>query len=75
MDLAHCRPLAKAAGMSTVSEIESAILKLPPAEMKQVADWLENFLEDQLELRPEFAERLDRAQGQIDRGEIRTVHP
>ena len=39
--------------MSTVQEVESAIAKLSPAEMQEVAEWLENFLEDQLELRPE----------------------
>ena len=47
--------------MSTVKEVEAAIAKLTPAEICEVAEWLENFLEDQQELRPEFIERLERA--------------
>ncbi len=61
--------------MSTVQEVESAIAKLSPAEMQEVAEWLENLLEDQLELRPEFVERLERAQAQLARGGCQVVRP
>ena len=61
--------------MSTVQEVESAIAKLSPTEMQEVAEWLENFLEDQLELRPEFVESIRRGQEDIADGRVRIVHP
>ncbi len=61
--------------MRTVEEVEAAIAKLSPAEICDVAEWLENFLEDQQELRPEFVDRLDRARHQQEQGEWRVVHP
>ena len=61
--------------MATVKEVEAAIAKLSPEEVGEVAEWLENFLEDQQELRPEFVDRLERARKQLDRGESLVVHP
>ena len=61
--------------MRKVEEVEAAIAKLSPAEVCEVAEWLENFLEDQQELRPEFVERLERARQQLEQGECRVVHP
>lgn len=61
--------------MSTVQEVESAITKLSPQEVREVAEWLENFLEDQLEVRPEFLERLELARRQLANGECRMVQP
>ena len=61
--------------MSTVQEVESAIAKLTPAEMQEVAEWLENFLEDQLEVRPEFLESIRQGQEDIANGRVRIVHP
>ncbi|MFZ5496781.1 MAG: hypothetical protein ACOZE5_15790 [Verrucomicrobiota bacterium] len=48
--------------MSTVQEIESALSRLSPEEMRQVRDWLEQQLEDQLPL-------TDEVKGQINRSE------
>ncbi|MCW5559021.1 MAG: hypothetical protein KIT22_14475 [Verrucomicrobiae bacterium] len=61
--------------MSTVQEVESAIARLSPAEVREVAEWLETFLESQLEVRPEFVERLELAQRQLAQGESRVVNP
>ena len=61
--------------MSTVQEVESAIARLSPAELREVAEWLENFLEDQLEVRPEFAESIRRGQEDIANGRVRVVPP
>ena len=54
--------------MSTVQEIESAIKKLSPAEMNQVRDWLEDFLEDQLEFTDEFKARIASAEKELASG-------
>lgn len=40
--------------MSSVHEIEGAMRKLSPAELREVREWLENFMEDQLEMTEEF---------------------
>ena len=44
--------------MSTVQEIECAISRLSPAEMRLVRDWLEYQLEDRLEMTDEFKGRI-----------------
>jgi hypothetical protein len=51
--------------MSTVQEIESAIRNLPLAEMRQVHDWLEDILEDQLELTDEFKTRVEQSEKEM----------
>ncbi len=48
--------LAHVRGMSTVTEIEAAIEKLPAAEQRELADWLNSRL---LEDTPEMLAALD----------------
>ena len=45
--------------MSTVQEIESALSRLSPDEMRQVREWLDQQLEDQLEPTPEFKAAIE----------------
>ena len=40
--------------MSTVAEIESAISQLSRREAEEVREWLEQWLEDQLTMTPDF---------------------
>ncbi len=40
--------------MSKVQAIESELQKLTPEEIREVRDWLENFLEDQFQFTDEF---------------------
>jgi hypothetical protein len=54
--------------MSSVQEIENAIKQLSPEEMKQVRDWLENVLEDQLEFSDEFKAEIEEAKANIAQG-------
>ncbi len=54
--------------MSTVQEIESAIRRLSPDEMREVRDWLENLLEDQLALTPEFEAKIARSEQEMASG-------
>jgi hypothetical protein len=61
--------------MSNVQAVEEAIAKLAPEEIREVADWLENFLEDQRELRPEFRESIERGQADLAAGRVRVVTP
>ncbi|HMP82600.1 MAG TPA: hypothetical protein PKA41_07820 [Verrucomicrobiota bacterium] len=62
--------------MSTVKEIESAISGLSLTEMQAVRDWLENLIEDQLEVSDEFKAKIERASQQVAAGDYsRTRHP
>lgn len=40
-------------------------------EIEQLRDWIENFLEDRLELTDEFAARIDRGKKDITEGNVR----
>jgi hypothetical protein len=51
--------------MSTVQEIESAISRLSPDEIRQVREWLDQQLEDQLEMTPEFQARIERSEQEM----------
>lgn len=55
--------------MSTVQEIESAISRLSPKEMRQVRDWLEQQLEDQLPLTDEFKGQINRSEREMTAGQ------
>jgi hypothetical protein len=55
--------------MSTVQEIESAISRLSPEEMRLVRDWLENQLEDRLEMTDEFKGRINSSERQMADGQ------
>jgi len=54
--------------MSTVKEIESALAKLSVQDLQTVRDWLEDFIEDQLEVSNEFKAKIQRAQTEIADG-------
>jgi len=55
-------------GMSTVQEIESAISRLSPEEMRLVRDWLENQIEDRLEMTDEFKGRIESSEREKGEG-------
>lgn len=59
--------------MSTVSEIETALSRLSREEMLQVHDWLENVLEDQLEMKEEFVAKIERSQVEMRAGQFSRV--
>jgi hypothetical protein len=51
--------------MSTVKEIESALEQLPVEDLQEVRDWLDDFIEGQLELSDEFKAKVLRARQEI----------
>ena len=55
--------------MSTVQEIENAISRLSPEEMRLVRDWLENQLEDRMEMTDEFKARIEESGRQMAEGQ------
>ena len=61
--------------MSTVEEIEAAIPKLSRAEVEALRIWLDDFLEDQLELRDEVKTKLEESRAEIRVGNFMTRQP
>lgn len=55
--------------MGTVQEIENAISRLSPEEMRLVRDWLENQLEDRLPMTDEFMGRINRSEREKAEGQ------
>jgi len=57
--------------MSTVQEIESAIEQLPREKMREIQHWLDDMLEDALELKDEFKASIERGKNDIAQGHVR----
>jgi hypothetical protein len=60
--------------MSKVEEIQSEIGKLSAREMQEIHDWLENVLEDQLELREEFKAKIESSERDMAAGRHSRIH-
>lgn len=65
----------KILSMSTIQEIESAIVRLSPAEREAIRDWLDELVEEQLEVSDAFKAKIDRARQELARGEISRLQP
>ena len=61
--------------MSTVQEIEAALPKLSRTEIEEVRAWIDDFLEDQMELTDEVKTKLDQAHREIAAGQFTTHQP
>lgn len=54
--------------MSNVNEIESALTRLSLEDLHAVRDWLDDFIEDQLEVSDEFKAKIQRAKEELSKG-------
>ena len=61
--------------MSSVQEIEAVIPKLSRAEVEEVRAWIDDYLEDQLELTDEVKAKLDQSRREIAEGNYTTRQP
>jgi hypothetical protein len=61
--------------MSSVQEIEAVIPKLSRAEVEEVRAWIDDFLENQLELTDDVKARLDQSRREIAEGNYTTRQP
>ena len=73
--MTYCLPRLKSGGksailvrMSTVKEIELALARLSVQDLQAVRDWLDDFIEDQMEVSAEFKAKIERAQTEIAQG-------
>jgi mRNA-degrading endonuclease RelE of RelBE toxin-antitoxin system len=61
--------------MKTLEQIESDVRKLSPQEQEQLRDWLENLLEDRMELKDEFKAEIEAGKKDISEGRYRIHKP
>ncbi len=57
-------------GVSTVTEIQAALPKLSRAEIKSLREWIEDYLEDHLDLTDEVKQKLDQSRAEIASGRL-----
>ena len=58
--------------MSTVKEIQAAIPKLSREEIEQIRIWIDDYLEEHLELADEVKAKLDQSRREIAAGQYTT---
>ena len=61
--------------VSKVEKIESDLQKLSLQELEEVRDWIESFLEDQLQVTDEFKASIERGQRDIAEERVRVRKP
>ena len=61
--------------MSTVQEIEAVIPKLSRTEVEELRAWIEDYLEDQLELTDEVKAQIDQSRREIAAGQYQSKVP
>ena len=54
--------------MSKVEQIEAELRGLSPAELRQVRDWLNDFVEDRLEFREDFEAAIRESEQEMAAG-------
>jgi hypothetical protein len=63
------------AKMRTLEQVESDVRMLPPEKQEELRDWLENLLEDQLEMTDEFRAKIERGELDLREGRSRIRKP
>ncbi|HTR40924.1 MAG TPA: hypothetical protein VMH87_04860 [Pseudomonadales bacterium] len=61
--------------MSSVQEIEAALPRLSRAEIEEIRAWIDDYLEDELELKDEVKTKLDQSRREIAGGNYTTRQP
>ncbi len=51
--------------MSKVAQVEAELEKLSQAELRQVRDWLDDMIEDNLEFTPEFEAGIQQSEREM----------
>ena len=61
--------------MTTVKDIEAVIPRLTRAEVEELRAWIDDFLEDRMELKDEIKAKLDQSRREIATGNYTTRQP
>jgi hypothetical protein len=59
----------------SLEQVEEAVLKLSAREQEELRDWLENLLEDRLEMTDAFKEEIAAGKADIAAGKVRIRRP
>jgi hypothetical protein len=59
--------------VSKVEQMEAELRKLSQAELRQIREWLDAVIEDNLEFTPEFEESIRRAERDMSEGKSARV--
>jgi len=58
-----------------LEQIENEVKKLTKAQQEALRDWLENLLEDQLEITDDFKAKIERGEQDLSEGRVRIRKP
>ena len=61
--------------MPTLEQIEQQVKQLTKAEQEALRDWLENMLEDELEMTDEFKGKIEEGEQDLREGRVRVRKP
>lgn len=56
-------------------EIAQVIRSLPRTEIQELREWIDDYLEDQLEVSEDFVASIERGKKDISEAEVRVVEP
>jgi predicted transcriptional regulator len=59
----------------SLEQVEEAVLKLSAREQEELRDWLENLLEDRLEMTDAFKDEIAAGKAEIATGRVRIRRP
>jgi hypothetical protein len=59
--------------MSKVEQMESELRKLSQAELRQIREWLDDVIEDNLEFTPDFENSIQQAERDMANGKTARV--
>ena len=59
--------------MSKVEQMETELRKLSQAELRQIREWLDDLIEDELELTPDFERSIQKAECDMAEGKSARV--
>ena len=61
--------------MQTLEQIEAEVRRLSRADQEALRDWLENLLEDRMELKDEFKAEIEAGMKNVAEGKYRIHRP
>jgi hypothetical protein len=59
--------------VSKVEQVEAELRRLSQAELRQIRDWLDDVIEDELEFAPEFEQSIQQAERDMAEGKTARV--
>jgi hypothetical protein len=75
-ELERRKQLADDLVVSKVEQMESELRKLSQAELRQIREWLDDLIEDELEFTPEFERSVEQAEEEMADGKsVRVREP